>query len=78
MYYVYIIESKKDNSRYVGFTRDLKNRIQEHNALEGKYSSTKAPFILVWYCAFVSKQKALEFEKYLKHGSGHAFAKKHF
>jgi putative endonuclease len=30
----------------------------------------------MWYCAFPDKYKALEFEKYLKSGSGRAFAKK--
>lgn len=77
MYYVYILKSKKDNSYYKGFTEDLKKRIYDHNHKSNKYSSTKAPFELVWYCAFLEKQKALNFEKYIKQGSGFAFVKKH-
>jgi 4-amino-4-deoxy-L-arabinose transferase-like glycosyltransferase len=41
-----------------------------------RYSSTKAPFILKWYCGFPSKKKAYDFEKYLKSHSGIAFRNK--
>jgi len=76
MYYVYILQSKKDKSYYTGVTEDLKERIKEHNWHLSKYSSSKAPFELVWYCAFKNKKKAYDFEKYLKSGSGFAFARK--
>lgn len=49
----------------------------EHNNKSGKYSSKHSPYELVWYSVFLEKTKALEFEKYLKHGSGHAFTNKH-
>jgi predicted GIY-YIG superfamily endonuclease len=78
MYYVYILKSKKDNSFYKGVTENLKKRIYDHNHGSNKYSSKKAPFELVWYCAFPEKSKALDFEKYIKQGSGFAFSKKHF
>jgi len=76
MYYVYILQSKKDKSYYTGVTEDLKERIKEHNWHLSKYSSSKAPLELVWYCAFKNKKKAYDFEKYLKSGSGFAFARK--
>lgn len=76
MYYTYILKSKIDNSKYFGYTSDLKKRVREHNNLKSKYSSSKAPFILIWYCAFNEKQKAIDFEKYLKSSSGHAFVNK--
>jgi predicted GIY-YIG superfamily endonuclease len=77
MYYVYILQSEKDKSCYTGFTADLKERIKKHNRKEVNYSSKKAPFELVWFCAFRDKDKAIAFEKYLKIGSGFAFARKH-
>lgn len=77
MYYVYILKSKKDGSYYKGVTGDLKKRIHDHNHGSNKYSSTKIPLELVWYCAFIEKQNALNFEKYIKQGSGFAFIKKH-
>ena len=77
MYYVYILESKKDKSRYIGITADLKRRFAEHNNGNAKYSSTKRPYKMIWYSAFPAKDKAYEFEKYLKSSSEYAFTKKH-
>lgn len=77
MYYVYILKSQKDGSRYIGVTEDLKRRIYEHNSGGAKYSSAKRPFVLLWYSAFAEKQTAYKFEKYLKSSSGYAFTKKH-
>lgn len=77
MQYVYIIQSQKDDSLYIGCTSDIKTRLTQHNSGCSKYSSSKKPFKLIWYCAFVKKKEALLFEKYLKHGSGRAFMKRH-
>ena len=76
MYYVYILKSEKDNSRYIGATADLKKRLQEHNSGRSKYSNTKRPYQIIWYSAFSEKQRAYDFEKYLKSSSGYAFTKK--
>lgn len=77
MYYVYILKSKKDSSLYKGMTADLRKRLEAHNSGCTTFSSSKRPYEIVWYCAFMDKRKALDFEKYLKHGSGHAFTIKH-
>jgi predicted GIY-YIG superfamily endonuclease len=76
MYHVYILQSKKDGSYYTGMTEDVEKRLQDHNWHEATYSKSKAPFELVWYCSFKDKKKTLDFEKYLKSGSGFAFARK--
>jgi len=76
MYYVYILQSQKDESYYTGVTENLKQRIQDHNWHLARYSSSKTPFELAWFCGFRTKSKALSFEKYLKQGSGFAFARK--
>ncbi len=76
MYCVYIIQSQIDASFYIGNTNNLKRRLSEHNAGHVKFTSTKKPYKLVWYCAFSNREKALDFEKYLKHGSGFAFGRK--
>jgi len=39
MFYVYVLESKKEKELYIGFTTDLRRRIAEHNS--GKNKSTK-------------------------------------
>jgi len=76
MYYVYILKSLRDGTYYTGFTEDLKRRIKNHNWHEATYSKSKAPFDLIWFRCFIDKRKALSFEKYLKQGSGFAFARK--
>ena len=76
MYHVHIIQSQKDRNYYTGFTEDLKERTEDHNWPGSTYSKTKAPFELVWFCGFKDKKKALDFERYLKQGSGFAFARK--
>ncbi|MBP9694962.1 MAG: GIY-YIG nuclease family protein [Candidatus Magasanikbacteria bacterium] len=76
MYYVYILRSKKDQSCYIGSTENLKRRLQEHNSGNANFTSHHMPYVLAWYCVFHEKNKAIEFERYLKQGSGFAFTKK--
>ena len=66
MYYVYVLRSKKDGQFYVGYTADLKKRLELHN--RGKIESTKyrKPFELVYYEASLNKEDALHRERYLK------------
>jgi putative endonuclease len=75
MFYVYILQLK-DKTYYHGFAVDLKNRLDDHQS--GNVISTKnlRPFKLVYYAAFSSKKKAVDFEKYLKSSSGFAFRNK--
>jgi predicted GIY-YIG superfamily endonuclease len=77
--YVYLIESLVvPEERYVGLTTDLKNRIQQHNAGQSIHTAKFKPWRLVTYLAFSDQAKAESFERYLKSGSGHAFAAKRF
>ena len=75
MYYVYILRLS-DNSIYIGYSSNLRERLKDHT--EGSVSSTKnlRPFSLIFYCAFLTQKKATEFEKYLKSSSGFAFRNK--
>jgi predicted GIY-YIG superfamily endonuclease len=78
MYYVYILQSKRDETYYVGVTDDLKERVKRHNSGSVSYTSGRMPYKLIWYCVFLAKKRAYDFEKYLKSGSGNAFFKKRF
>ena len=73
--YVYILKCS-DNSYYVGSSNNLKNRINSHNKGLVRTTHNRLPVKISWYCCFNSKTKALEFEKYLKQGSGFAFSRK--
>ena len=79
MHYVYLLRSESNPKQpYVGLTRDLRQRMQDHN--EGRSPHTKKfrPWILVAYFAFAQEKMAVAFEKYLKSASGRAFIKRHF
>ena len=79
MTYVYILESTKEAGRfYVGATSDLISRLKSHNAGEVTHTSKYAPWKLKNYFAFEDRARAFAFERYLKTGSGRAFARKHF
>ena len=79
MSYVYLIQSIPfPNQRYIGLTSDIKGRMEAHNEGRSAHTSKYKPWKLVTYMAFSSESKALEFERYLKSGSGHAFANRHF
>jgi predicted GIY-YIG superfamily endonuclease len=77
MWYVYILKCS-DNTYYTGCTSDLDDRINRHLKRENTYTKDRLPVTLIYYSAFPDKYKAYEFEKYLKSGSGKAFAKKRF
>lgn len=77
MRYVYILQSQRDGTFYIGITDNLKIRLSEHNRNNSKYTSSKSPYRLVWYCAYLNEGKAREFELYLKSSSGFAFRNKH-
>ena len=77
MYYVYLLESlSEQRQRYVGVAADLKQRLHEHNAGQSIHTSKFKPWRLATYIAFTDRIKAEAFERYLKSGSGHAFANK--
>ena len=77
MYYVYLLKSiKNPNKTYIGYTTDLKARLQKHNEGGSVHTKIYKPWKLITYVCFDCKKKALDFEKYIKAGSGYAFAKK--
>lgn len=78
MYYVYLLRSEAVPAKtYVGMTDDIEARLKKHNSGGSDYTSRFKPWELITYIAVRAKDSAAELEKYLKVGSGHAFAKKH-
>ena len=83
MQFVYILESLTDPDRhYVGCTNNVEERLLRHNSGEAqsqsRHSSIHGPWRVIVQIGFENRAKAFAFEKYLKSGSGRAFAKKHF
>jgi len=79
MFYTYILRSlSHPDQRYIGSSADLKSRLAKHNKGDVPHTAKFRPWKLEAYFAFETREKAAAFEQYLKSGSGHAFAKRHF
>ena len=79
MFYVYLIKSLNfPDQKYIGCTDNLSERLKTHNSGGSIHTRPYRPWKLVMFLGFEHKQSAYEFEKYLKSGSGRAFASKRF
>ena len=67
-YYIYILQSLKNNSLYIGYTSDLKKRFKEHNSGLSKATKPFLPYKLIFYEAFLDRIDAKNREVYLKGG----------
>ena len=77
--FVYVLRSVSGSSRtYIGLTSDIAARLKAHNAGQNPSTARHKPWQLVVALEFRSEQAAVRFERYLKSGSGRAFAKRHF
>ena len=77
--HVYLLQSiNHPKERYIGSSKNLKQRLAEHNAGQSKHTCKFKPWKVVVAVWFEDEKKAMEFERYLKIGSGYAFAHRHF
>jgi putative endonuclease len=75
---VYVIKSEADPTRYyTGLTSNLAGRLNAHNAGRVPHTSDGKPWTVDVILEFSDERRAVVFEKYLKSGSGSAFAKRH-
>ena len=76
MFYTYVLRSEKDGKFYTGYTKDLKQRFDQH--CKGMVDSTKnrRPLKLVYYEACLDQNDATHREKYLKTYHGKMFIKR--
>jgi predicted GIY-YIG superfamily endonuclease len=76
---VYVLRSEADPTRYyTGLTSHLAGRLDAHNSGRVPHTANGKPWIIDVVVEFADEQRAIAFEKYLKSGSGNAFAKRHF
>ena len=65
-YFVYILQSIKDNTFYKGYTTDIERRLNEHNSGKSQYTKNKTPWKLIYLEECTDKTAALKREKSLK------------
>ena len=75
MFYVYVLQSRKDGQFYTGYASNLKDRIKEHNLGISKSTSYRQPLTLVYYEACLNRKDAMRRENYLKTTWGKRYIK---
>ena len=75
---IYILQSVNHPEKYyIGLTKQPALRLEEHNSGRNFHTAKWRPWRLTVCVAFADHERAVEFERYLKSGSGRAFLKKH-
>lgn len=64
--YVYILQSQKNNTYYIGSTNDIKQRIQQHNSGNVKSTKYKRPYKLIFCQQFLNIDIAKKIERKIK------------
>jgi putative endonuclease len=77
-YSVYILQSLKDKTYYVGSTQDLSERLQRHNQGRSKYTKAKRPWKIVYHEEFPDRSSALKRENQIKRQKRKNFIEKLF
>lgn len=79
MFYVYYLKSELlSHKTYIGYTKDLKQRILDHNSGKSIYTKDFKPWKLIGFLGFDEEIKALRFERHLKTNAGRVFLKRYF
>jgi putative endonuclease len=73
IYYTYVLRSLKDCILYIGWTDNLKERINKHNKGLVQATKDRRPLKLIYYEACLEREKAIKREKYFKSGFGRRF-----
>jgi putative endonuclease len=79
MYYIYVLKSRKNNKKYIGFTsRNVLLRLREHNTGCNAWTRFNRPFDLIYHEEYHDEFFARKREKFLKSGHGREFLKRKF
>ena len=76
MHYVYVLQSQSDQGLYIGYSGDLRRRLQEHHAGLAFATSFRGPWQLIYYEAYREEADARGREEFLKSGLGRKFLAK--
>jgi len=75
-HYVYVLQSVRYKSLYIGLTNNPERRLYEHNIGNSKYTKGRRPYILLYKEKFDNRNKARNRERYFKSGVGRDELKK--
>jgi predicted GIY-YIG superfamily endonuclease len=75
--FVYVLRSTGQVRYYTGVTSNVPARLRFHNAGLCRHTATGRPWEVDIIVQFADEARAVAFERYLKSGSGVAFAQRH-
>lgn len=75
-FYAYILQSQRDGDHYIGYTQDLRKRLEEHRSSKSFATSYRLPIDLIYYEACLDQSDAKQREKFLKTTNGRRFLAK--
>ncbi len=70
MYFVYILQSLKDQRTYVGYTKDIRQRLERHNSGRVRATKYRRPLRLLFTESFLTSAEAKNREIWWKSGVG--------
>lgn len=73
VFFVYVLESLKDKKRYIGFTTNLRKRLEEHGRGLSFATKSRLPMKLIYFEACTNEDDAKRREIYLKSTKGMRF-----
>ncbi|MBI3589733.1 MAG: GIY-YIG nuclease family protein [Candidatus Liptonbacteria bacterium] len=76
LFYVYVLESMRDDNRYIGFTNNLKKRLEEHQSGKSQSTKSRLPMKLIYFEACTNENDAKRREHYFKTTGGRRFLAK--
>jgi predicted GIY-YIG superfamily endonuclease len=77
--FVYVLRNADVSPKfYVGLSSDVDARLADHNMGHCPHTASRRPWHLHVVLEFSDEKPAIRFERYLKSGSGRAFARRHF
>lgn len=78
MYFIYALQSLKDQRTYVGHTNDVERRLIQHNSGHVRSTKHRIPFKLLFTEEFETSTEAKKRELYWKSGAGRRKLKEYF
>jgi putative endonuclease len=73
VFYVYVLRSESDSGFYIGFSRNLRARLRQHQDGESLATKSRGLWKLIYYEAYNEREDAEGREKFLKSGGGRRF-----
>jgi len=70
LFIVYVLKSINHKYHYIGHTKNMNERLKQHNMRKVKVSKAHIPYIVIYQEEYQTRSEAVKRERYLKKGKG--------